>query len=67
MLEWGIHQTEHPVAIRVPANGVLSRGIEPEKDYGKLLNRYEVAHCGGQVAVLGLGSFFRLGEEVVGN
>ena len=66
MLEWGIHQTEHPVAIRVPANGVLSRGIEPEKDYGKLLNRYEVAHCGGQVAVLGLGSFFRLGEEVVG-
>ena len=39
MLEWGIHQTEHPVAIRVPANGVLSRGIEPEKDYGKLLNR----------------------------
>ena len=49
-----------------PANGVLSRGIEPEKDYGKLLNRYEVAHCGGQVAVLGLGSFFRLGEEVVG-
>ena len=66
MLEWGIHQTEHPVAIRVPANGVLSRGIEPEKDYGKLLNRYEVAHRGGQVAVLGLGSFFRLGEEVVG-
>ena len=65
MLEWGIHQTEHPVAIRVPANGVLSRGIEPEKDYGKLLNRYEVAHCGGQVAVLGLGSFFQLGEEVV--
>ena len=66
MLEWGIHQTEHPVAIRVPANGVLSRGIEPEKDYGKLLNRYEVAHRGGQVAVLGLGSFFQLGEEVVG-
>lgn len=65
MLEWGIHQTEHPVAIRVPANGVLSRGIEPEKDYGKLLNRYEVAHRGGQVAVLGLGSFFQLGEEVV--
>ena len=66
MLEWGIHQTEHPVAIRVPANGVLSRGIEPEKDYGKLLNCYEVAHRGGQVAVLGLGSFFQLGEEVVG-
>ena len=23
MLEWGIRQTEHPVAIRVPANGVV--------------------------------------------
>ena len=58
MLEWGIHQTEHPVAIRVPANGVLSRGIEPEKDYGKLLNRYEVAHCAGRLPFLGLALSF---------
>ena len=41
MLEWGIRQTEHPVAIRVPANGVVRRNVEPEKDYGKMLNRYE--------------------------
>lgn len=65
MLEWGIHQTEYPVAVRVPANGVISRGIEPEKDYGKLLNRYEVSRRGEKVAVLGLGSFYQLGEEVV--
>ena len=65
MLEWGIHQTKHPVAVRVPANGVISRGIEPEKDYGKLLNRYEVSRRGEKVAVLGLGSFYQLGEEVV--
>lgn len=65
MLEWGIHQTEYPVAVRVPANGVISRGINPEKDYGKLLNRYEVSRRGEKVAVLGLGSFYQLGEEVV--
>ncbi|WP_101544912.1 1-deoxy-D-xylulose-5-phosphate synthase [Bacteroides cutis] len=65
MLEWGIRQTEHPVAIRVPANGVIRRNIEPEKDYGRILNRYEVSHRGSKVAVLGLGSFYQLGEAVV--
>ncbi|WP_274950154.1 1-deoxy-D-xylulose-5-phosphate synthase [Bacteroides cutis] len=65
MLEWGICQTEHPVAIRVPANGVIRRNIEPEKDYGRILNRYEVSHRGSKVAVLGLGSFYQLGEAVV--
>lgn len=64
MLEWGIRQTEHPVAIRVPANGVIRRNIEPEKDYGKTLNRYEVSHRGEKVAILGLGSFYQLGEAV---
>ncbi|WP_304861484.1 1-deoxy-D-xylulose-5-phosphate synthase [uncultured Bacteroides sp.] len=64
MLEWGIRQTEHPVAIRVPANGVVRRDIEPEKDYSKILNRYEVSHRGEKVAILGLGSFYQLGEAV---
>ena len=63
MLEWGIHQTEHPVAIRVPANGVLSRGIEPEKDYGKLLNRYEVAHRAGRLPFLGLALSFNWAKK----
>ena len=64
MLRWGIRQTEHPVAIRVPANGVVRRNVEPEKDYGKTLNRYEVSHRGEKVAILGLGSFYQLGEAV---
>lgn len=64
MLEWGLRQTEHPVAIRVPANGVVRRKIEPEKDYGKILNRYEVSRRGEKVAILGLGSFYQLGEAV---
>ena len=64
MLEWGIRQKDHPVAIRVPVNGVITRGIEPAKDYGEL-NRYEISHLGEKVAVLGLGSYYQLGEEVV--
>ena len=38
--------------------------VEPEKDYGKTLNRYEVSHRGEKVAILGLGSFYQLGEAV---
>ena len=64
MLEWGIRQKDHPVAIRVPVNGVITRGIEPAKGYGEL-NRYEISHLGEKVAVLGLGSYYQLGEEVV--
>lgn len=64
MLEWGIKQTSHPVAIRVPFNGVVSTGEKVEEDFG-LLNRYKVAKKGSKVAVLGLGTFYQLGEKVV--
>lgn len=63
MLGWSMHQQKHPVAIRVPANGVISTGETADTDYS-LLNRYKVAHRGSRVAVLGLGSFFQLGESV---
>ena len=64
MLEWGIKQTSHPVAIRVSFNGVVSTGEKVEEDFG-LLNRYKVAKKGSKVAVLGLGTFYQLGEKVV--
>lgn len=64
MLEWGIRQNEHPVAIRVPANGVFASGEAVEEDYG-VLNRYKVASQGSKVAILALGSFFQLGQSVV--
>ena len=63
MLDWSMRQNEHPVAIRVPANGVISTGEAVDTDYSHL-NRYKVAHRGSRVAVLGLGSFFQLGEAV---
>ena len=64
MLEWGIRQNEHPVAIRVPATDVISCGESVESDYS-VLNRYKVAHRGSKVAILALGSFFELGQSVL--
>lgn len=64
MLEWGIRQNEHPVAIRVPANGMFMSGETVEEDYS-LLNRYKVVSQGSKVAILALGSFFQLGQSVV--
>lgn len=64
MLEWGICQNEHPVAIRVPANGVFASGEIVEEDYS-ILNRYKVVNQGSKVAILALGSFFQLGQSVV--
>lgn len=64
MLEWGIRQNEHPVAIRVPANGVFASGEIVEEDYS-ILNCYKVVNQGSKVAILALGSFFQLGQSVV--
>lgn len=64
MLEWGMRQNEHPVAIRVPANGVVTTGEAVEEDYS-VLNRYKVVEQGTKVAILALGSFFQLGQSVV--
>ena len=64
MLEWGMKQTSHPVAIRVPAMGVVESGIEDTTDYSKL-NKYKVNKMGKEVAVIALGDFYQLGESVV--
>lgn len=63
MLEWGIRQTEYPVAVRVPESEVVSCGMQVETDYSEL-NRYLVTQQGARVAILALGSFYRLGQEV---
>lgn len=63
MMEWAIEQTEHPVAVRVPCNGVISSGKSVKTDYSEL-NKYSVEKEGGKVAVFALGDFFQLGEEV---
>lgn len=65
MLDWSIQQTEHPVAIRVPATGVAgSRSVDFPTDYEPEMNRFEMAHCGSGVAIIGVGNFFALAETV---
>ena len=64
MLAWSIEQNNHPVAIRVPCNGVISDGRNIEKDYSEL-NKYKVEKQGEKIAVIALGDFYQLGEEVV--
>ena len=63
MVDWSIEQNEYPVAIRVPAPNVISTGEKVEIDFGKL-NAYQVKQKGSKIAILGLGSFYTLGEEV---
>lgn len=63
MVEWSISQKEHPVAIRVPGGAVISDGKTVTKDFGKL-NQYEVTQKGSKVAILALGTFYSLGQEV---
>ncbi len=38
---------------------------QPQPKAEEFLNRYEVANKGSKVAVLGLGNFFKLGQETV--
>ena len=64
MLEWSIEQQEHPVVIRIPGGKMVSSGKKVTKDFSKL-NTYEVKQKGEKVAILGLGTFYQLGEKVV--
>ena len=63
MLDWSIEQTEHPVAIRIPANGVISDERKVDTDYSNI-NKFKVEEKGEKVAILALGDFYQLGEEV---
>lgn len=62
MLDWSIDQTEYPVAIRVPGGEFISDGRKVDKDFS-ILNKYEVTHKGSKVAIIGLGSFYGLGDR----
>ena len=64
MLDWSIEQTEHPVAIRIPSNGVISDERKVDTDYSNI-NKFKVEEKGEKVAIIALGDFYQLGEEVV--
>lgn len=63
MLQWSIEQHEHPVAIRIPGGEMVSTGERITKDFSKL-NTYEMTQKGEKIAIIGLGTFYHLGEKV---
>lgn len=63
MLDWSLSQREHPVSIRVPIV-VLHEDVEKvDKDYSRL-NTFKVSSKGSKVALMGVGNFFSLANEV---
>ena len=63
MLQWALSQREAPVAIRVPAAGVVSRtdmGLGSGETWPLAP---EVVACGADVALLGLGCAFPIAQE----
>lgn len=64
MLSWGMKQDKYPVAIRVPGNGMIAKGKNDSTNYDNV-NTFEVTKKGKEIALLALGSFYSLGEEVV--
>ena len=61
MLEWSIEQNEIPVAIRIPWNGVHYTARAVPTEYSQ--PRYDIVQTGSSVAIIALGSFYKLGEE----
>lgn len=63
MLDWSIEQKEYPVAIRVPVGPLKTTQKKVVTDYQEL-NKNLVMQKGSQVALLGVGNFYHLAEEV---
>ncbi len=62
MLDWGMEQNNHPVAIRVPGGACICDGKPVTKDFG-VLNKYEMTQAGSGVAIVALGAFYGLGVQ----
>ncbi len=63
MLDWALEQNEYPVIIRVPGIFTTSRKILLPMDYA-LPARSEIVHSGKDIAIIALGDFFSLGQEI---
>lgn len=63
MLEWGIEQKEHPVAIRVPNDKVIERDSKQPTNYSNM-NEYQIEEQGEEIAIIALGNFYSLGKSV---
>lgn len=60
MFDWSVKQRKHPVAIKSPVTPV-PEGEVVDEDYSTI--HYDIKR-GKQVAIIGLGDFYQLGEKV---
>ena len=63
MLNWSVEQDKYPVAIRVPYGELVSAGMPDNTDYSNL-NKFKLTNAGTDVALIGLGNFYHLAQEV---
>lgn len=64
MLDWSIEQSQYPVAIRIPRNGVQHYKGSVETDYSHI-NKSLVTRDGNEIAVVAVGDFYQIGENLV--
>ena len=63
MLNWALEQNKFPVMIRIPWNGVYHTDSNVPTDYEKIEYRMDIS--GNDIALIGLGSFYQLAEQIV--
>lgn len=61
MIDYAVNQNDGPILIREPQGKVEDMNIGFKKDD---LKKYRIAHKGEKIAILGLGTFFTLANEV---
>ncbi len=61
VLEWSINQEKHPVMILMPGNDVTERNTLTNFDN---INKYKLEQTGKNVAIIALGDFYQMGEEL---
>ena len=64
MMEWSIEQNQYPVAIRAPRNGVFYAKNDVDVNYSDI-NKYKILKSGQKIAIIALGDFFQMGEELI--
>ncbi|AGX42791.1 1-deoxy-D-xylulose-5-phosphate synthase [Clostridium saccharobutylicum] len=62
MIDWALEQTDFPVAIRISSSQIKELNHKLSLKYE--LNKFEKVVEGEKIAIIGLGNFFSLGEEV---
>ncbi len=60
MVDYAIHQTEHPIAIRVPMIPLTSTDVTIDQTDYSQINKYEVQQEGINIALIGVGGFNHL-------